>query len=89
MCSSIFGKRSESQSMEVNEGRIFPKYQLPKCIFPSGIFPNVQFFKRQLPKSFLTAALGPKPVLATELGPLPHLSRRTRPSFTIVVSQKM
>ena len=30
--------------------------------FSSGNFPNVQFPKRQLPKSVLTAALGPPPL---------------------------
>ena len=36
----------------------------PKDFIPSGNFPTVQLLKRQLPKSVLDAALGPKPVLA-------------------------
>ena len=39
--------------------RYFPKWHLPKGIFPSGNFLTVQFTKRQLPKSVLTTALGP------------------------------
>ena len=35
------------------------KRQLPKGIFLSGNFPNVQFSKGQLPKYVLAAALGP------------------------------
>ena len=51
----------------------FPKWQLPKGIFQSGNFPNVQF-----PEAFLAAALGPHPVLAAVLSPLAHSSRSTR-----------
>ena len=48
----------------------FPSSNFPKGISPSGKFLNVQFPKRQLAKSILTAALGPQPVLAAALGPL-------------------
>ena len=41
--------------------RHFPKRQLTKGIFPSGYFPNVQFSKRQLHKSFLATAVAPSP----------------------------
>ena len=39
--------------------RIFPKWQRLKGIFLSENFPNVEFPKRQLSKSFLAAALRP------------------------------
>ena len=37
----------------------FPKWQLPKGIFPSDSFLNVKFPKLQLPKSVLATALCP------------------------------
>ena len=47
----------------------FPKLQLPKGIFTSGNFPNVEFTKRQLPKSVLAAAIGPHCSLRRLRGP--------------------
>ena len=49
--------------------RIFPKWQLPKGIFPR-VFSQIatsqmcNFPKRLLPKPVLAAAIGPQPVLA-------------------------
>ena len=57
----------------------YPKWQLPKGIFPNGNCQNVQFLKRQLHKSVLAAALDPpQPVLAAALGPLAHSSRSSK-----------
>ena len=56
----------------------FSKSHSPSDIFPIGNFPNVQFSKRQFPKSVLAAALGPQHVLAAALGPLAHPSRSAR-----------
>ena len=39
----------------------FPKWQLPKGIFPSGKLLNVQCSNRPLPKPFLAAPLCPPP----------------------------
>ena len=40
----------------------------------SGTFPNVQFFKRQLPKSVLVAALGPSMFKPRRSAPKPQCS---------------
>ena len=53
----------------------FSMLQLSMGMFPSGNFLNMQFPKRQLLKSVLATALGPKPVLAAALGPLAHTYR--------------
>ena len=56
---------------------LLPKRQLTKGIFPSGNFPDVQFLKRQLPKSVLAAAL--LSVLDAALSTLVCSSRTARP----------
>ena len=71
---------------------------LSQRIFPSGNFPSVfsqvetsqmcNFFKRQLSKSFLAAALGPQPVLAAALGPLTHPTRSARPPLQPATPQR-
>ena len=43
----------------------YPKWQLPKGIFPNGNCQNVQFLKRQLHKSVLAAALDPPPACSS------------------------
>ena len=68
--------------------RIFPKWQLPKNIFPSGNFPNVKFPKWQLPKSVLIAALGSQPILASALGLLTYPSCRARPPLQPAAPQR-
>ena len=56
-----------------SQARVFSKQQLPKVgIFPSGDFQNVEFPKRQLPKSVPNSALGPELVLAAALCSLAH-----------------
>jgi len=63
----------------------FPKWQLPKGIFLSNNFPNVQFPKRELPKSVLAAALGPKYVLSASLGPLANSNRSARTTLLLLL----
>ena len=46
----------------------FYKWQLPKGIFLSSNFLNVQFLKWQLPKSVLATALEPQAFLAAAHG---------------------
>ena len=63
--------------------RQFPKWQLPKGIFPSGNFSNVQFLKRQHPKSILAAA--PAPLAHPSCSARPHcsLGRLRAPNLTL------
>ena len=51
--------------------KAFPNRQLPKGIFPSGNFPNVQFFNWLLPKSVLAAALGHPPLVCSRRSACP------------------
>jgi len=44
----------------IKDIRYFPKWQLPKGIFPGGNFKNVRFPNRQLSKSVQAAAPGPR-----------------------------
>ena len=78
---------------QVLSQRIFPKWQLPMGIFPSGNLSNVQVPKRQLLKSVQTAASSApsqfwprhsaaQPILAAALGPHCSLWRLRGPNLT-------
>ena len=80
---SMLGTLPKDFSQVATSQGYFPTWQLPKGIFQSGNFPNMQF-----PEAFLAAALGPHPVLVTVLIPLAYSSRSTRPQLQSAAPQR-
>ena len=56
---------------------ICPKWQLPKGIFLSGNFPNVQFPKRQLPQAYVKPSEAPLAAMGLGWARGPSVAART------------
>ena len=56
---------------------ICPKWQLPKGVFLSGNFPNVQFPKRQLPQAYVKPSEAPLAAMGLGWARGPSVAART------------